>query len=238
MVLLYCRQYFRMHFASSYAMFDKCFPDPEELDGALFIDFGCGPGTSGLAFAEWRRDDHFSYIGIDRSAAMCNMADALFAVGGLQERSYFDNDPGLDILSNIDRKDTHLLNSPIVVLNLCFVLASSTFRANKIAALAKEKYYFLDKLLLGKFKCSVVYLVYQNPEGDYFHENWRSLTDRLIKVIKLASRKTRSQTSNNEITKYLQIEPMEGFPTSITYDLPNRSKKTVHCDILFIHRNG
>ena len=97
---------------------------------------------------------------------MCNMADKLFEVSEFQGEYYFLPDSG------IDRTDSHLLDGPVVVLNLCFVLATKTFRDNDISTLTKD----IVKLLLGGFQCSVVYLVYQNPKG-----NWQKLRDMLTR---------------------------------------------------------
>ncbi len=79
-VLLYCIYYMPMHLASSYQIFsihEQVFTT--QLRSAdnkvVFIDFGCGPLTSGLAFHETGWQGSISYLGVESSQAMRNKAN-------------------------------------------------------------------------------------------------------------------------------------------------------------------
>lgn len=54
-VIAYCHRYFRLHYDSSYEVFSQFF-NPKHYKNTLFIDFGCGPGTSGIAFRDFVQD--------------------------------------------------------------------------------------------------------------------------------------------------------------------------------------
>ena len=74
-VLLYCYQYMLMHVMSSCYIFEthwNLFKDNiEDNISPLFIDFGCGPLSSGLAFSHVQEPKiNFNYIGIDRAESM------------------------------------------------------------------------------------------------------------------------------------------------------------------------
>ncbi len=187
--VLYCHHYyFDMHFSSSYAVFDACFKKvfgrcfkPTDFDQALFVDFGCGPGTSGLAFAEWKGDANFYYIGIDRAGPMLKMAEDLFRRIGMPESNFFIR-KGSDFLNalNFDKTYPHWLDSPVVLLNFCFSLAPATFKGNTSGMLR-----LCNSLssLLGRFKSAEAYVVYQNPvhhSEKNFHEHWEILKRQLL----------------------------------------------------------
>ena len=80
-VIIYCYYYMQMHIVSSFHVFKKSdsllkeyIRDPNK--NIVFIDFGCGPLTSGVALAGYYRSLDkdkqldFHYIGIDNSEAM------------------------------------------------------------------------------------------------------------------------------------------------------------------------
>jgi len=84
-VIIYCYYYMQMHIVSSFHVFNS--PDSLLKDYVLdpsknifFIDFGCGPLTSGVALAWYYRflDPNkqldFHYIGIDNCEAMIRKA--------------------------------------------------------------------------------------------------------------------------------------------------------------------
>lgn len=74
LVSLYNYLYLPRHHAEAMSSFDR-FSKPidslmESGTPTWLVDFGCGPGTAGLAFADHSSGELFHYLGIDRSAAM------------------------------------------------------------------------------------------------------------------------------------------------------------------------
>ncbi len=81
-VALYCLMNMRGHFYSSLATFRAYDLSPALSTGepSLFVDLGCGPGTSGLAFAEHLNGAHvFDYVPVDLAQPMLDRAAALLA---------------------------------------------------------------------------------------------------------------------------------------------------------------
>jgi CRISPR/Cas system-associated endoribonuclease Cas2 len=81
-VLIYCYYIMRMHYCSSKNIYESYKSWIEESINAnngrvQFIDFGCGPATCGIAFAELFQGckEKLQYIGIDISAEMNNIGE-------------------------------------------------------------------------------------------------------------------------------------------------------------------
>ena len=122
-VLLYCRRYFRMHYDSSYKVFEDFLGACASFN-PLLIDFGCGPGTSGIAFRDFMGSGDFSYVGIDRSSAMCQKAQEFAGTCDIRSMSFYEHaDEFCDAIGENAACDT-------VIINLCFVLAPVTFRGD------------------------------------------------------------------------------------------------------------
>ena len=85
-VLIYCIYYLPMHLFSSYHVFTKYLTPIS--DKVIFVDFGCGPLTSGIAFWALARQSEIIYLGIDSSSKMCHVQ--IFVVNN--RVIYFDTD--------------------------------------------------------------------------------------------------------------------------------------------------
>ncbi len=88
-VALYCFMNLRSHFYASLATFNAfCAEIAATLSNAeptLFVDLGCGPGTSGFAFAEHLNGTGvFDYVPIDLAQPMLDRAATLFATARAQ----------------------------------------------------------------------------------------------------------------------------------------------------------
>ena len=71
-VLLYCVYYMPMHLYSSYHFYRHI--PLTGINNVVFIDFGCGPLTSGVAFWAAAGERNITYIGIDRAQSMLTKA--------------------------------------------------------------------------------------------------------------------------------------------------------------------
>lgn len=188
-VKIYCYCNMRMHFFSSLCIYER-----SELinlfyktNGRIkFIDIGCGPATCGLAFAEHIYEvtgemASFDYYGLDRSVAMKEQAIEIMANNIFHETnhcSYYNDISEIDI--------TEMIDSSCIVINACYVFASSSLRLENIVDFIKRlksKYPFLPK-----------YLLYQNPIGDFINKRYSEF--------KLLLGEYSVQFSENEEIKY------------------------------------
>lgn len=145
---------------------------------ALFIDFGCGPMTSGIMLAEMLSasnddfNDQIIYVGIDSSVNMCKIAHWVNKIGDgsdIFDRFHILNTDSLDLgmLEEIIQNQFH---PEITILCLSYVLAPSTFNHGYTAAvkLAEDWIEFNQQLSITK----ETYLIYMNPQFKSVHRNW------------------------------------------------------------------
>ncbi|MGI9558440.1 MAG: hypothetical protein ACR2NQ_02060 [Thermodesulfobacteriota bacterium] len=162
-VLGYCSRYFRMHYDSSYEVFSWLFQNPEHFTNTLFLDFGCGPGTSGVAFTDFMKGGDFQYVGVDRSPEMLKRGEEFLSFCGVIDRIFCDGGNLSSILYGRKAK--------IVIFNLCFSLGAGTFKGN-IDELCALLNYSIEEI-----SPKHAYIVYQNPEwqDSGHHVNWERL---------------------------------------------------------------
>ncbi len=158
-----------MHYSSSREVFQVLFEKHESFAGAILIDFGCGPGTSGVAFSDLEQGD-FHYIGIDIAPEMLKKADESIGLCGIPDRSRRFCEK-FEELPAVIKETPDFLNSTVVILNFCFLLSPTTFKGDI------SQIYEAVKQTVSAFPCSDIYAVYQNPDDNYFHSNWEKLKE-------------------------------------------------------------
>ncbi len=173
-VLLYCYHYLPMHLFSSYHIFTK-YLSPMS-DKVIFIDFGCGPLTSGIAFwAAFAEHCDITYIGIDSSSTMLNKAREINQHGPLTdilgipfyENTYLISDHK-QLPQLVDRIQMDIANT-LIIFNFCYFLQSQTFSNSLNTEILGT--------LLAEFGIYAgrVCAVYQDPVGTKFQERWHYL---------------------------------------------------------------
>ena len=180
-VLLYCVYYMPMHLFSSYLIFLNHLPPVG--DKVIFIDFGCGPLTSGIAFWAFAKPRDITYLGIDISQAMRYKAKDINQYGPDNHRNPFFRNGGLIRDYN---KLPRLLGDYIterdqtqIIFNFCYVLASRTLNVNALSDILNQ--------IAERYRKHNMTVVYQNPippqsldlESSYLHRNWIILKNRL-----------------------------------------------------------
>ena len=80
-VSIYCVHHMPRHLFGSYHIFTNCLTPMSEKRKVVFIDFGCGPLTSGIAFQSFAEQCDITYFGIDSSQTMLNKAAAINKYG-------------------------------------------------------------------------------------------------------------------------------------------------------------
>ena len=176
-VLLNCVFYMPMHLYSAYHLYRVHNPLIES-ENVVFIDFGCGPLTSGIAFWAAAGQHNITYIGIDSSEHMLNKAAEINAAGpfdNTDEPFYknfhrgrnFNNLPVY--LNGIEKGNPE---DTLILFNFSYVLAPMTFQGNING---------LINVLLSVVQANPGYkiaMVYQNIRGG--DANWKKLKNRVI----------------------------------------------------------
>jgi hypothetical protein len=156
-VKLYCYFNMRKHYFTSLSLFERSaiLDHFYNAGGHIhFIDIGCGPATSGLAFLEYLRQDDdvpvaFDYYGVDISAAMKQEADLMLT------NEMFHSDNKKIFKSNISEIDLDFFNdATCIILNSCYVFASGSLEVEKIVTFVNE--------LRKKYPLKPKYLLFQN----------------------------------------------------------------------------
>ena len=170
--------YMPMHLYSSYHLYNSVCKHVIEGEDVVFIDFGCGPLTSGIAFWAAAGQRNITYIGIDSSEHMLNKAaeiniagpfddsDAPFYKNFHQERNFNNLPAYLNSIEKGNPEDT------LILFNFSYVLAPETFRGN-----INELINVLHEIVQAHHHYKIA-IVYQNPDG--FNQNWDKLKTEVI----------------------------------------------------------
>lgn len=171
-VLLYCYFNMKKHFFTSVVVYRRLWPSLLKIlsDGAyepVFIDLGCGPLTSGLAFAElfydqMKRPLKLNYIGIDISNSMIEKAREF------TECDLFDRESTFQFYSNWDAIGQEVLDKVAGKNNPFFVNASYLF-ANLSEKEVKSLAAFVKRLSV---RYKNVHFIFQNPDRADRNETW------------------------------------------------------------------
>lgn len=174
----YSEGYMDMHIKQNLKAFNHLLLHEDFRDkSCLFVDFGCGPMTSGVAFAEFlsskypKYRDKVTYLGIDASDEMGTIAtwvnevidDKIFNDHRIKHSNEFKN-------SQIEDD----IQPEIAVLCLSFVLAPKTNKVEWdqqvgwIKSLAKRWH----SSIRGIAGCMESRIIYLNPNNKNFHVNW------------------------------------------------------------------
>jgi hypothetical protein len=176
--LLYCYYFFQMHFTSSTALFhyysNLIVGLFNESNKICFVDIGCGPFTSGLAFLHFTRlkgikdkignriaETQLEYYGIDNADSMRNLGSVLqstyemtvndggFKYFGTAQNSFYQNIP--ELIGQRGEETT-------IILNCCYFFASETLNVQDFTTAIQQ--------LINNNPNSRILLFYQNaPTG-------------------------------------------------------------------------
>ena len=188
--LAYIYQHMAMHLRQNLALLNHykgtIFAGPGPL---LFLDFGCGPMTGGIALhdiAKLARATHaITYVGVDASQSMVNLAEQINETHRffetikakrflLYQRNYIHPPPPEEGLKG---------RWNIMILNLSFVLAPDTYKFEKGSQQAAARTLVQNwKKWIQAVQPRDMIVLYLNPEETSYHkthENWRRVTAEL-----------------------------------------------------------
>lgn len=178
-VSLYCVYYMPMHLFSSYAIFTKHLAPilGHGSDQIVFIDFGSGPLTSGIAFRAFAQQRDIVYLGIDSSHAMLKKAQEIneYGLENFKDPFFSRFELILDYNQLPGLLDKYIVNEDKtqIIFNFCYFLASKTLDINHLSNFLMS--------IVGKYGKHKMWVVYQNPsEAPSLHQNWRTFHRKLV----------------------------------------------------------
>lgn len=189
-VVFYCVYYMPMHLYSSFHIY-KAHLMPHrvlsECKHIVFIDYGCGPLTSGIAFWNAVGQRNITYIGIDISKNMRDKASEINRYSPIGNGSPYFNichfEQNYEVVPELLR---YLVRSnptdTLIIFNFCYVLAQETFKED-----IKSFIDVLHNAVYVSSKCKIC-MVYQNPTNlSGAHEHWHELRDEVKAIHELNS---------------------------------------------------
>ncbi len=215
-VELYCYYYFQMHFTSSYVFY---LTESDFLVNILkdkhtvFIDIGCGPYTSGVAFNSWYKkhidseQSQVNYMGIDTANAMVEKSWSIISNFG--DLVYKTN----SISNNLNDIFNYLpsINSKkeIFIINYSYLFASHSLDVNIMVDFTNR--------LRKEYPQTKIIVLQQNPKTDSLNIKWNEYKTKLPNL-----------SSKETYPKLLGFQ-FDDVLNSTKYVKPNF---TVKCDIL------
>ena len=170
--------YMPMHLYSSYHLYNSVCKHVIEGEDVVFIDFGCGPLTSGIAFWAAAGQRNITYIGVDISEHMLNKAAEINTAGpfGNSDAPFYENFHRGRNFNNLPT----FLNSiekgnpedTLILFNFSYALASMTFQGD-----INESISVLHEVVQAHLDYKIA-MVYQNISGG--DENWKKLKTEII----------------------------------------------------------
>ena len=221
-VLLYCAYYMSMHLYSSYHFYTRHIP-LIDVNNVVFIDFGCGPLTSGIAFWAAAAESNVTYIGIDSSQSMLAKAREINRYGHHPNfevpfypdgRFYLIDDynsrlPGM--LDNILRRNS---GDALIIFNFCYFLQSKSIDHSNLDSLAKVVTDVVDKY--GNYK---IFIAYQDPVGATFKQKWYNFKSRLTIHPSISNNFTWQDEASTMHIKYDRVMLGGLHPPKVSYDM-------------------
>lgn len=196
-VQLYCYWNMRKHYASTKHIFDShkdyLLNQITNTSGrTTFIDFGCGPLTSALAFNNTFKEDiqnSIHYIGVDISKTMLKKAKEFAESNCFKFNDTFDFVTDFSEVNAAYFADSFTLPHT-VILNFSYLL--SNLDIEQISSLANQLETFIKKYPFNSYV-----LIFQNPVNR--DQNFRKLLTKIKSINK-------SRVSKNTIVHYKNRE--------------------------------
>ena len=159
-VSIYCVHHMPRHLFGSYHIFTNCLTPISEKDKVVFIDFGCGPLTSGIAFRAFAGACDITYLGIDSSQTMLNKAAAINTYGPNTYREpFFDKIALIRDAGSLPRFLERYIEKgerAQIIFNFCYFFSSPTLDIDGLSDVLTQ--------ILTEYNQQKMCLIYQNPD--------------------------------------------------------------------------
>ena len=159
-VSIYCVHHMPRHLFGAYHVFTNVLTPISETDKVVFIDFGCGPLTSGIAFRAFAGKRDITYLGIDSSQTMLNKAATINNYGPNAYREPFFDKIALirdsDALPRFLDRYIEKGDRTQIIFNFCYFFSSPTLDIDALS----------DALIqvMTAYNQHTMYFIYQNPD--------------------------------------------------------------------------
>ena len=218
-VLLNCVIYMPMHLYSSYHLYNRVCRHVIEGENVVFIDFGCGPLTSGIAFWAAAGQRNITYVGVDISEHMLNKAAEINTAGpfGNSDAPFYGNFHRGRNFSNfpafLNRIEKGNPEDTLILFNFSYALASMTFQGD-----INESISVLHEVLQAHHDYKIA-IVYQNPVYDGVNQNWDKLKTEVINYPYFPGINFTAQNDTETmLVKYDRLMQGTQHPYEVSYD--------------------
>ena len=159
-VSIYCVHHMPRHLFGSYHIFTNRLTPISEKGKIVFIDFGCGPLTSGIAFRIFAGQCNITYLGIDSSQTMLDKAGTINKYGPNTYREPFFHKIALirdyAYLSRLLRKYIENGDRTQIICNFCYFFSSPTLDLENLSNVLIQ--------IMKQYNQHKIRLIYQNPD--------------------------------------------------------------------------
>ena len=159
-VSIYCVHHMPRHLFGSYHIFTNCLAPINKKNRVVFIDFGCGPLTSGIAFRAFAGACDIAYLGIDSSQTMLNKAAAINTYGpNMYREPFFDRIALIRDSDSLPRLlDRYIENGDRtqIIFNFCYFFSSPTLDIEDLSDVLLQ--------ILTEYNQHKTCFIYQNPD--------------------------------------------------------------------------
>ena len=220
-VLLYCVYYMPMHLYSSYHFYRHI--PLIGINNVVFIDFGCGPLTSGIAFWAAAGERNITHIGIDGAQSMLAKAREINGYGYHPQfevpfypdvRFYLIADYNYQLVQILDNILVRNSGDTLIVFNFCYFLQSKSIGHRSLESLARVVQDVVDRYSSYK-----IFIAYQDPEGDRFQQKWYNFKNRLIGHPSFGNQFTWQDSTSVMYVKYDRLMLDGWHSTKVSHDM-------------------
>ena len=159
-VSIYCVHHMPRHLFGSYHIFTNYLTPISETDKVVFIDFGCGPLTAGIAFRTFAGECDITYLGIDSSQTMLDKAAAINRYGpNAYKEPFFDKIALIRDYAPLPKLlDTYIENGDRteIIFNFCYFFSSPTLDTDNLSEALIQ--------IMKAYNQHKMCLIYQNPD--------------------------------------------------------------------------
>ena len=159
-VSIYCVHHMPRHLFGCYHIFTNCLTPISEKSKVVFIDFGCGPLTSGIAFRAFAGQIDITYLGIDSSQTMLHKAEAINKYGpNTYKEPFFDKIELIrdsDYLSRFLDRYSEKGDRTQIIFNFCYFFSSPTLDIGDLSDVLIQ--------IMTEYSQHKMCFIYQNPD--------------------------------------------------------------------------
>ena len=206
-VSIYCVHHMPRHLFGAYHIFTNFLTSISEKNKVVFIDFGCGPLTSGIAFRAFAGRCDITYLGIDSSQTMLDKAAAINRYGPNAYREPFFDEIALirDYTSLPRLLDKYIENGDRtqIILNFCYFFSSPTLDTDNLSDVLIQ--------IMKAYNHHKMYLIYQNPDHRSLSESHRLNVYGKWEKLKIHLSMFRSQGTQSDVETFSYSRLINGL---------------------------